>query len=104
MWLPLSVRRLCAVLILALGACTKMDLPGPGDGVASVGITLGFPGHVSDAFLTVGDQDTVLAQAFTGGWPSHTKYDSQIEPRRFAYSSSVASDAHRRIGISGMEI
>lgn len=60
----------------------------PSDSVAGVGITLGFAGYASDAFLTVGDKDTIRAQAYTGGWPSGTKYDSNNDPRRFTYSSS----------------
>jgi len=61
---------------------------GPSDSVAGVGITLSFAGYESDAFLTVGDKDTIRAQAYTGGWPSGTKYDSNNDPRRFTYSSS----------------
>jgi hypothetical protein len=68
------------------------------DGTASVGMTLGFPGQVSHAYLTVGDRDTVRAHANTGGWPSRTKYDSANEPTRFQYASSNSSvasvDAH----------
>lgn len=84
---------LAGVLILALlvplQACDLIRVLGnPDDPVKGVGITLELPGSVSHAFLTVGDRDTIRAQAYTGGWPSHTKYDSRSEPRRFAYSSS----------------
>jgi hypothetical protein len=87
-------RRLAAILVpivLAGAACRWDDASGPEcarDAVAAVGLTLGFPGYVSDAFLTVGDRDTVRAQAYTRGWPSYVKYDSHGEPRRFVYSSS----------------
>jgi hypothetical protein len=92
------VRSLAAAGLLALSAaaCRVTDAADPGaaraeaerrNAVAGVGITLGFPGSVSDAFLTRGDRDTVRALAFTGGWPSYAKYDSEREPRRFAYRS-----------------
>jgi hypothetical protein len=84
-----------SLALLAIEGCdpVRIEIPGPSETVESVGITLGFPGYISDAFLTAGDQDTVRAQAYTGGWPSHTKYDSSSEPRRFTYSSSNASVA-----------
>ena len=82
------------LLLVAVASCrsadvgTAPDRPAA-DAVAGVGITLGFPGYVSDAFLTLGALDTVRAQAYTGGWPSYTKYDSERAPGRFTYSSSV---------------
>jgi len=95
MQLPRCVRLLCPLTCFAFPSCetNRIELPGPDGPVAAVGITLGFPGYVSDAFLTVGDQDTVRAQAYTGGWPSHTKYDSDSDPRRFNYTSSNPSVA-----------
>jgi len=85
----LSFQALCGAVLLLSSACDPLlDFTGPGDEVATVGITLGFPGFTSGAFLTLGDRDTVRAQAYTDGWPSHTKYDSSSEPRRFQYLSS----------------
>jgi hypothetical protein len=83
-----------SLVLLGVQGCDLVrNIPGPRETVEGVGITLGFPGYISDAFLTVGDQDTVRAQAYTAGWPSHTKYDSSNEPRRFTYSSSNPSVA-----------
>ena len=79
---------LVALSFLSAGSCEGFVFGSPDDPVAAVGITLGFPGSTSDAFLTVGDNDTVRAQAYTGHWPSYTKYDSNNDPRRFTYSSS----------------
>jgi len=39
-------------------------------------------------FLTIGDIDTVRAQASVAGWPGKIKYDSDTAPQRFEYSSS----------------
>jgi uncharacterized protein YjdB len=89
----MRLRRFSPLVFAITQACQFRDLGGPADPVAGVGITLGFPGYVSDAFLTVGDQDTIRAQAYTGVWPSNTKYDSSNEPRRFTYSSSKPSVA-----------
>jgi hypothetical protein len=55
--------------------------------VETVGITFSFPGHQSDGFLAVGDRDTIRAQAYTKGYPSKLKYDSNLQPRRFGYHS-----------------
>lgn len=90
MRIALQLQTLILVPVCVLLACNSERIAsgGPNDPVTGVGITLGFPGYVSDAFLTVGDKDTVRAQAYTGGWPSFTKYDSSNDPRRFAYFSS----------------
>ena len=79
---------LVALSFLSVGSCEGIVFGSPDDPVAGVGITLGFAGSTSDAFLSVGDKDTVRAQAYTGRWPSYTKYDSNDDPRRFTYSSS----------------
>lgn len=87
--------RLVLHAFIATALCTaltcKSERIGLGDHngpVKAVGITLGFPGYVSDASLTLGDKDTVRATASTGGWPAFTKYDSSKDPRRFIYLSS----------------
>jgi len=87
---PLRLRRLALGGVCVALACRseRIAFGGPNDPVASVGITLSFPGYISDAFLSVGEKDTVRAQAYTGGWPSFLRYDSSNDPRRFTYSSS----------------
>lgn len=89
----ISGSRYLATIVIAitpiLSACKKSDVTGPApDAIVLVGIALGSPGYIPDAYLTVGDQDTVWSQVYTGGWPSHIKYDSEIDPKRFQFSSS----------------
>jgi hypothetical protein len=81
-------RRCSPLLFVIAQGCQFQALSGPRDATAYVGLTFSFAGSVSDAFLAAGDQDTIRAQAYTGGWPSELKYDSSNEPRRFTYSSS----------------
>ena len=81
-------RRFTPLVFVVAQACQFQALSGPRDATAFVGVAFGFAGSASDAFLTVGDQDTIRAQAYTAGWPSGLKYDSSNEPRRFTYSSS----------------
>lgn len=89
MRIPVLAWVLIVALLAPLQACDLFREFGNPDGpVRGVAITLELPGHVSHAFLTVGDRDTIRAQAYTGGWPSYTRYDSSSEPRRFLYSSS----------------
>ncbi len=71
-------------LLMAAPSCRNINSP-----VEGVGITLGLPGQVSHGWLTVGDVDTVRAQGYVGGWPSILKYDSEMGPERFTYSSSA---------------
>ena len=73
------------VIVLAAGSCHQFLGP---DEVGSVGITVGLPGHTYDAVLTVGELDTIRAQAYSGGWPSRVMHDSEGSPRRFQYFSS----------------
>ena len=88
-------RRTFPLVLLVGQSCdsTLLSFGSPDDPVAAVGIALGFPGYLSNAVLTVGDQDTIRAQAYTGEWPSYTKYDSNREARRFTYTSSDSSVA-----------
>jgi len=77
-----------AASIFAANGCKYSDLTGSEDRVASVYAALGNNGYSSDVFLTLGTQDTLRAQASTGGWPTHTVYASATEPRRFQFSST----------------
>ena len=79
-----SVLMVPAIVVVA-GSCELFLGP---DEVGSVGITVGPPGHTSDAVLTVGELDTIRAQAYSDGWPSRVMHDSENGPRRFQYSSS----------------
>ena len=83
------IRPFFAALILAFTACADTNLtdPGTSDRIASVGVAVDSHGYSSDVFLTLGDRDTVLAEATTGGWHTHTVYGPS-EPRRFQFSSS----------------
>ena len=85
-----------AMAVATLLGCT---LPSENeDSVRGVGITLGASSSVSDAFLTLGDVDTIRAQSFALGLPPRVICDSESSPQCFSYSSSdtaVASvDAH----------
>jgi Bacterial Ig-like domain (group 2) len=73
------------VAMLAVGALLAVGCHS--NEVQAVGITFSFPGHQSDGFLSVGDRDTIRAQAYTKGYPSKLKYDSHLQPRRFGYRS-----------------
>ena len=72
-------------IVLAAGGCELFTGPRR---VGSVGITLGFPGHVSDAALVLGVVDTIRAQAYSDGLWSRVMHDSEDSPRRFTYFSS----------------
>ncbi|HMG11915.1 MAG TPA: hypothetical protein VK571_01965 [Gemmatimonadaceae bacterium] len=56
--------------------------------MAGIFIGIGYSSYTSDEFLTLGEADSLQAQAFSSGWPSRTIYDSSIEPTRFRYFSS----------------
>ena len=84
-----------SAIVAACGSCELFTAPPRDDGVRvtsggveGVSISLEFPGQVSRAVLTTGTVDTILALAYTSGWPSSIAYDSRDEPRRFRYSSS----------------
>jgi hypothetical protein len=77
-----------AAAVFALIGCRYSDLTATDNSVASVYAALGNHGYSSDVFLTLGVQDTLRAQASTGGWPTHTVYASATEPRRFQFSST----------------
>jgi hypothetical protein len=82
--LPLRLAAVAAaVATLTASSCDPTHAP-----VTGIGVTLGPPGGVAGGVLTVGDRDTLRAQAYTRGWPSIVKYDSESEPTRFTYSSS----------------
>jgi len=77
-----------ALLLSAISSCKPFDLTNSQATVAGIYIGIGYSGYTSDAFLTLGERDSLQAQAFSGGWPRHTIYDSSIEPQRFRYLSS----------------
>jgi hypothetical protein len=84
-----------SAIVTAAGSCDLFTAPPRDDGtrvtsggIEGVSISLEFPGPASRAVLTTGTVDTILAQAYTSGWPSSIAYDSRDEPRRFRYSSS----------------
>ena len=78
----------CALLIIALLSCNAYDLTNSQSTVAGIFIGIGYSSYTSDEFLTLGEADSLQAQAFSGGWPRRTIYDSSIEPTRFRYFSS----------------
>ena len=78
----------CALLIISLFNCNASDLTNSQATVAGIFIGIGYSSYTSDEFLTLGEADSLQAQAFSGGWPSRTIYDSSIEPTRFRYFSS----------------
>jgi hypothetical protein len=78
----------CALLIISLFNCNASDLTNSQATVAGIFIGIGYSSYTSDEFLTLGEADSLQAQAFFGGWPSRTIYDSSIEPTRFRYFSS----------------
>jgi hypothetical protein len=78
----------CALLIISLFNCNASDLTNSQATVAGIFIGIGYSSYTSDEFLTIGEADSLQAQAFSGGWPSRTIYDSSIEPARFRYFSS----------------
>ena len=75
-------------LIISLFSCDAYDLTKAQSTVAGIFIGIGYTSYTSDEFLTLGEADSLQAQAFSGGWPSRTIYDSSIEPTRFRYFSS----------------
>jgi hypothetical protein len=77
-----------ALLIVSLFSCDAYDLTNSQATVAGVFIGIGYTSYTSDEFLTLGERDSLQAQAFSGGWPRRTIYDSSIEPTRFRYFSS----------------
>lgn len=80
--------RFCVAVLLALSSCKLSDLTDLKTTIAGVSIGIGYSGYTSDAFLTLGATDSLQAQAYSGGWPSHTIYQSSIEPTRFHYLST----------------
>jgi hypothetical protein len=85
---PLCLRGSFALLISALSSCNPYDLTNSQATVAGIYIGIGYSDYTSDAFLTLGARDSLQAQAFSGGWPRKTIYDSSIEPRRFRFLST----------------
>lgn len=89
-----SPRRFAALLFstltLAVLSCQSeiFDLSEGRSRIAGVFIGIGYNSFTSDVFLTLGVADSIQAQAFSGGWPRRTIYDSSIEPRRFTFRSS----------------
>ena len=87
---------LAVLSVLVVAACgwdgaagpTSGPRRAPSDAVGTVGISLGFSGSTFDGFLTVGDRDTILAQAYLRRPPFSAKFDSAREPSRFTYRSS----------------
>src|SRR5712671_3407466 len=77
-----------AAFLIVLCGCNCSDLTDSRNDIAGIYLGVGYSGYTSDVFLTLGDPDSLQAQAFSGGWPSHTIYDSSIEPRRFRWSST----------------
>jgi hypothetical protein len=77
-----------ALLILSLLSCNAPDLTSSQAKVAGVFIGIGYSSYTSDEFLTLGERDSLQAQAFSGGWPRRTIFDSSIEPGRFRYFST----------------
>jgi len=75
-------------LVMVLCGCNWSGATDSGEHIAGIYLGIGYSGYTGDVFLTLGDRDSLQAQAFSGGWPSHTIYDSSIEPRRFSYSST----------------
>jgi len=80
--------RLCVAFILALSGCKLSDQTDLRSAVAGVFIGIGYSSYTSHAFLTLGVRDSLQAQAYSGGWSSHTIYDSSIEPTRFHFIST----------------
>jgi Bacterial Ig-like domain (group 2) len=77
-----SIHSVVLALLIALPGCS--DINGP---VQAVMVELS-PGGAQVGFLTIGDIDTVHAQAGVAGWPAKIKYDSDTAPQLFEYSSS----------------
>ena len=77
-----------ALLLIPLSSCNLDDLTNGRAKVAGVFIGIGYTSYTSDEFLTLGETDSLQAQAFSGGWPTRTIYDSSIEPLRFRFLSS----------------
>lgn len=78
----------CAALVMVLCGCNWSGATDSKEHIAGIYLGIGYSGYTSDVFLTLGDRDSLQAQAFSGGWPSHTIYDSSVEPRRFHWSST----------------
>lgn len=78
----------CAALVIVLCSCNWPDLTSGNDHIAGIYLGIGYSGFTSDVFLTLGDRDSLQAQAFSGGWPHRTIYDSSVEPGRFRYWST----------------
>jgi len=89
-----SCRRLTSALLctfsLALLSCQSeiFDLSEGQSRIAGVFIGIGYNSYSSDVFLTLGVPDSIQAQAFSGGWPRRTIYDTSVDPRRFTFASS----------------
>ncbi len=63
---------ICAAFIIVLCGCNSLDLINSSDRIAGMYLGIGYSGYTSDVFLTLGDRDSLQAQAFSGGWPRHT--------------------------------
>jgi hypothetical protein len=72
------------ILLCVLTGCP--DINSPVDDV-SIGFT---PAERTLGFLSVGDSETVHAQATIRGWPPIVKYDSRTAPTEFRYFSTDA--------------
>lgn len=75
--------------LIALTSCKLYDATNAQPRIAGIYLGIGYTGYISDVFLTLGEPDSLQAQAFSGDWPNNqTIYDSSIEPRRFHYRST----------------
>ncbi len=84
---PITV---CCVIasLLASNSCKLDEVTNAKSEIAGIYLGIGYSGYISDVFLTLGEPDSLQAQAFSGFWPTHTIYDSSVEPGRFHYRSS----------------
>ncbi|HET9004169.1 MAG TPA: hypothetical protein VFN39_09260 [Gemmatimonadaceae bacterium] len=79
---------LLAGIALSLAACEWKGNQLASNELGGVTMSLAGSHSASDAFLTIGDVDTVLAGALSGGWPIHTLCESRGSPERFTFHSS----------------
>lgn len=92
----MNSKGVCLVLtsFVALTSCNLDDATAARSRIAGVYLGIGYTGYIGDAFLTLGERDSLQAQAFSDGWLNRqTIYDSSKEPRRFHYRSSNPSVA-----------
>jgi len=73
-------------IVLSVAACGWDELAS--NELAGVGMSLAGSTSISDAFLTIGDVDTVLAGAISAGWPTRILCESRGSPERFTFHSS----------------